>query len=102
LISDVAWRLGGSEPSVEIFDRAVAHSVKPLRVGYGGRLTRVEIRVDDLDRAVLSPSPRRKRAWTGSASRSTPAHAPATKCGPPSASSPTPNRCDRRRHRSPR
>ena len=53
LISDVARRLGGSEPSVEIFDRAVAHSVKPLRVGYWGRLTRVEIRVDDLDRAVL-------------------------------------------------
>ena len=53
LISDVARCLGGSEPSVEIFDRAVAHSVKPLRVGYWGRLTRVEIRVDDLDRAVL-------------------------------------------------
>jgi hypothetical protein len=36
LISDVARRLGGSEPSVEIFDRAVAHSVKPaLATGVG-------------------------------------------------------------------
>jgi hypothetical protein len=52
LISDVARRLGGSEPSVEIFDLAVAHSVKPLRVGYWGWLTRVDMPVDDLDRAV--------------------------------------------------
>jgi len=52
LISDIARRLGGSEPSVEIFDLAVAHSVKPLRVGYWGRLTRVNLTVDDLDRAV--------------------------------------------------
>ena len=53
LVSDAARRLGGSEPSVEVFDLAVAHSVKPLRVGYWGRFTRVEIPVDDLDRAVL-------------------------------------------------
>jgi hypothetical protein len=53
LIGDVARRLGGSEPSVEVSDLAVAHSVKPVRVGYRGRLTRVEITVDDLDRTVL-------------------------------------------------
>jgi hypothetical protein len=52
LVSDAARRLGGGEPSIEVFDLAVAHSVKPLRVGYWGRLTRVEITVDDLDRAV--------------------------------------------------
>jgi hypothetical protein len=52
LVSDAGRRLGGGEPSVEVFDLAVAHSVKPLRVGYWGRLTRVEITVDDLDRAV--------------------------------------------------
>jgi hypothetical protein len=53
LVSDAVRRLGGSEPSVEVFDLAVAHSVKPVRVGYWGRFTRVEIAVDDLDRAVL-------------------------------------------------
>jgi hypothetical protein len=53
LISDIVRRLGGSEPSVEVSDLAVAHSVKPVRVGYWGRHTRVEIAVDDLDRAVL-------------------------------------------------
>jgi hypothetical protein len=53
LVSDAARRLGGSEPSVEVFDLAVAHSLKPVRVGYWGRSTRVEITVDDLDRAVL-------------------------------------------------
>jgi hypothetical protein len=53
LVSDAAQRLGGSEPSIEEFDLAVAHSVKPVRVGYWGRFTRVEITVDDLDRVVL-------------------------------------------------
>jgi hypothetical protein len=53
LVSDATRRLGGSEPSVEIFDLAVAHSVKPVRVGYWGRFARVEMKVDDLDLAVL-------------------------------------------------
>jgi hypothetical protein len=53
LVGDAARRLGGSEPSVEVFDLAVAHSVKPVRVGYWGRFTRVEIPVGDLDRTVL-------------------------------------------------
>jgi hypothetical protein len=53
LVGEATRRLGGSESSIEEFDLAVAHSVKPLRVGYWGRFTRVEMTVDDLDRAVL-------------------------------------------------
>ena len=53
LMSDVARRLGGGEPSVEVFDLVLAHAVKPVRVGYWGRLTRAEIAVDDIHRAVL-------------------------------------------------
>jgi hypothetical protein len=53
LMSDVARRLDGGEPSVEVFDLVLAHAVKPVRVGYWGRLTRAELAVDDLDRGVL-------------------------------------------------
>src|SRR5919197_553874 len=52
LIGTLARRLNGSEPSVEVFELAFAQVVKPVRVGYWGRLTRVEIPVAHLDRAV--------------------------------------------------
>ena len=51
LIADVARHLQGSEPSVEVFDLALASVVKPVRIGYWGRLTRFGVPVGDLDRA---------------------------------------------------
>ena len=52
LIADVARRLHGSEPSVEVFDLVFAHVVKPVRLGYWGRLVRLEVPVPDLVRAA--------------------------------------------------
>ena len=52
LIADLAWRLHGSNPSVEVFDLVLAHVVKPVRVGYWGRLARLEVPVQDFARAV--------------------------------------------------
>jgi hypothetical protein len=52
LIADLARRLHGSEPSVEVFDLVLAHVVKPVRLGYWGRLTRLEVPVPDLARAA--------------------------------------------------
>jgi hypothetical protein len=51
-IADVVRRLHGSEPVVEVFDLVLAHVVKPVRVGYWGRLARVEVPVEDVPRAV--------------------------------------------------
>lgn len=52
LIAALARRLHGSEPSVEVFDVVLTHTVKPLRVGYWGRLTRLEAPVQDFSHAV--------------------------------------------------
>jgi hypothetical protein len=52
LIADVARRLHGSEPTVEVYDLALAHLVKPVRVGYWGRLVRFAVPLGDLDLAV--------------------------------------------------
>jgi hypothetical protein len=52
LIADLARRLHGSKPSVEVFDLVLAHVVKPLRIGYWGRLARLEVPVPDFSRAV--------------------------------------------------
>jgi hypothetical protein len=52
LIADLARRLHGSEPSVEVFDLVLAHVVKPVRLGYWGRLARLEVPVHDLARAA--------------------------------------------------
>jgi hypothetical protein len=52
LIADLARRLHGSEPSVEVFDLVLAHVVKPVRLGYCGRSARVEMPVQDLARAA--------------------------------------------------
>jgi hypothetical protein len=52
LIGAIARRLNGSELSVEVFDLAFAQVVKPVRMGYWGRLTRAEIPIEHLDRAV--------------------------------------------------
>jgi len=52
LIADLARRLHGSEPSVEVFDLVLAHVVKPVRLGYWGRLTRLEVPVPDVARAA--------------------------------------------------
>jgi hypothetical protein len=52
LIGAVARRLNASEPSVEVFELAFAQVVKPVRLGYWGRLTRAEIPTTDVDRAV--------------------------------------------------
>jgi hypothetical protein len=52
LIGALARRLGASEPSVEVSELAYAHVVKPVRMGYWGRLTRAEIPTAQLDRAV--------------------------------------------------
>jgi hypothetical protein len=51
LIADLAQRLHGSEPSAEVFDLVLAHVVKPVRLGYWGRLARLEVPVQDLARA---------------------------------------------------
>ena len=52
LIADLARRLQGSEPSVEVFDLVLAHVVKPVRVGYWGRSARLEVPERDFARAV--------------------------------------------------
>src|SRR6476661_1838339 len=52
LIADLARRLHGTEPSVEVFDLVLAHVVKPVRLGYWGRLTRLDVPVPDLARAA--------------------------------------------------
>ena len=52
LIADLARRLHGSKPSVEVFDLVLAHVVKPVRVGYWGRLVRLDVPVQDFTRAV--------------------------------------------------
>jgi hypothetical protein len=52
LIADLAGRLHGSEPSVEVFVVVLAHVVKPVRVGYWGRLIRLEVPEQDFSRAV--------------------------------------------------
>lgn len=52
LIADLARRLHGTEPSVEVFDLVLAHLVKPVRLGYWGRLARLEVPVEDLARAA--------------------------------------------------
>jgi hypothetical protein len=52
LIADLAWRLHGSKPSVEVFDLVLTHLVKPVRVGYWGRFARLEVPAQDFDRAV--------------------------------------------------
>jgi quinol monooxygenase YgiN len=48
LVADLARRLHGSEPSVEVFELVLAHLVKPVRLGYWGRLARLEVPVHDL------------------------------------------------------
>lgn len=68
LIGAVARRLGAGEPSVEVFELAFAQVVKPVRVGYWGRLTRAEIPTAHLDRAVRNSRTRRwlcSNAMTG-------------------------------------
>ena len=52
LIADLTGRLHGSEPSVEVFDLVLAHVVKPVRLGYWGRLARLDLPVQDLARAM--------------------------------------------------
>jgi hypothetical protein len=52
LVADLARRLHGSKPSVEVFDLLLAHLVKPVRVGYWGRYARLEVPVQDFARAV--------------------------------------------------
>jgi hypothetical protein len=52
LIADIVGRLQGSEPSIEVFDLVLAHVVKPVHVGYWGRLVRLEVPVQDFARAV--------------------------------------------------
>ena len=52
LITDLAQRLHGSKPSVEVFDLLLAHLLKPVRIGYWGRLARLEVPVQDFARAV--------------------------------------------------
>jgi hypothetical protein len=52
LIADLARRLHGSEPSVEVFDLVLAHVVKPVRLGYWGRLARLEVPAEDFSRAT--------------------------------------------------
>jgi hypothetical protein len=52
LIADLTRRLSGSEPSVEVFELLLVHRVKPVRVGYWGRLLRLEVPRRDFARAV--------------------------------------------------
>ena len=52
LIADLARRLHGSEPSVEVFDLVLVHLVKPVRLGYWGRLVRLEVPEPDLARSA--------------------------------------------------
>ena len=52
LITDLARRLHGSEPTVEVFDLVLAHVVKPVRLGYWGRLARLEVPEHDLPQAA--------------------------------------------------
>jgi hypothetical protein len=52
LIADLAGRLHGTEPSVDVFELVLTHVVKPMRVGYWGRLSRLEVPVHDFPRAV--------------------------------------------------
>jgi hypothetical protein len=52
LIADLARRLHGSKPSVEVYDLLLAHLVKPVRIGYWGRFARLEVPRRDFARAV--------------------------------------------------
>ena len=52
LIADLAWRLHGNKPSVEVFDLVLTHLVKPVRVGYWGRFERLDVSAQDLARTV--------------------------------------------------
>jgi hypothetical protein len=52
LIADLARRLHGTEPSVEVFDLVLAHVVKPVRIGYWGRRARLEVPAQDFARTV--------------------------------------------------
>jgi hypothetical protein len=52
LIAELVGRLHGSEPAVDVFDLVLAHVVKPPRVGYWARLTRLEMPMQDVPRAV--------------------------------------------------
>jgi hypothetical protein len=52
LIADLAQRLHGSKPSVEVFDLLLAHLVKPVRIDYWGRFVRLEVPAQDFARAV--------------------------------------------------
>jgi hypothetical protein len=62
LIGDLARRLHGSEPSVEVFDLVLAHVVKPVRLGYWGRFSRLSVPVKDLARACRK-FPQLSLAW---------------------------------------
>lgn len=52
LIAELARRLHGSEPSVEVFDLVLAHVVKPVRLGHWGRWERFEVPMHDHARAT--------------------------------------------------
>ena len=52
LIAELARRLHGSKPLVEVFDLVIAEVVKPVRVGYWGGRARLEVPVQDFDRAL--------------------------------------------------
>ncbi len=52
LIADLARRLHGDGPSVEVFELVLAQVVKPVRVGYWGRRARLEVPALDLAHAV--------------------------------------------------
>jgi hypothetical protein len=52
LIAQIARRLHGSEPTVEVFDLVLAHVVKPVRLGYRGRMERLEVPVHEFSNAV--------------------------------------------------
>lgn len=52
LIAELARRLNGSEPSVDVFELALAQVVKPVRLGYWGRWQRFEVPMHDLARVT--------------------------------------------------
>ena len=97
---------GGSPPASAQLRCTIRSASRSVRAGMRGaraRWRRARTRSRNAGGArwaMTSPSRRRRRAWTGCASGSTPVGGPATGCAPRSASWPTPSRCARCRRLS--
>ena len=52
LVAEATRHLHSGESTFEVFDLAVSYVVKPLRIGYWGRFTRIQVPAAESDRAA--------------------------------------------------